>query len=66
MDTALYHRQSGVVFALLSALFALTAETLLQTRWLYGIVALLIAATLIYAVASTVVIEKRKKQPGNP
>lgn len=63
MDKAPYYRQSGVVFALLAAVFlCLGLEAWLQTGWLMWIEWTLLAGVLVYAIASTVVIEKRKKQ----
>jgi len=65
MDAAPYYRQSGVVFSLLCALFAaLALEVLLSTGWLRAAVAVLTAAALVYAIVSTVKIERNNSQPG--
>lgn len=62
MDTAPLYRQTGMVFALLCALFALLAvEILLKTGWLRWLAGLVAAAAVVYAVVSSVMMEKRNK-----
>ena len=65
MDTASLYRQTGVVFALLCALFALLMlEGLLQTGWLRLLSALAAVATVVYAIASTVAMGKSAEPRG--
>lgn len=62
MDTAPLYHQTGVVFALLCALFAaLAVEILLKTGWLRWLAGLVAAAAVVYAVVSSVMMEKRNK-----
>lgn len=64
MDTAPLYRQTGVVFALLCAVFALLAlEGLLKTGWLRLLSALMAVAVLVYALVSTVRIAGAKNNP---
>ncbi len=63
MDKTPYYRQSGVVFALLAAVFlCLGLEAWLKTGWLMWLEWALLVALLVYAVASTVAIGKHNKQ----
>ena len=65
MDTAPLYRQTGVVFALLCALFALLMlEGLLQTGWLRLLSALTAVATVVYAIVSTVAMGKSAEPRG--
>ena len=62
MDTAPLYRQTGVVFALLCALFALLAlEGLLKTGWLRWLAGLVVADTAGYAIVSSAMMERQKK-----
>ena len=62
MDKAPQYRQSGIVFALIGLVFLINALVLIYpVRWLFWLVIGIIAITLVYAVASSVIIEKRKK-----
>ena len=62
MDKKPYYRQSGVVFLLLGTVFALHAvEAVLQTDWLSLCAVGIVAIAIVYAIVSTVRIEKRKK-----
>ena len=63
MDKKPYYRQSAVVFLLISIVFALNGfETILQIGWLSYIAIATIVITAIYAIASSVAIERNKKQ----
>ena len=63
MDKGLYYRQSGVVFALINLIFGVVAlSLLLENNKLLILEALLVAITLIYAIVSSVKIEKKKKR----
>ncbi|MBE5794783.1 MAG: DUF3784 domain-containing protein [Clostridiales bacterium] len=62
MDTAPLYRQTGVVFALLCALFvALAVELLLHTRWLCWLAGMIAVATAGYAIVSSAMMERQKK-----
>lgn len=55
MDKKPYYRQSGIVFAFLSAIFLCVAlECALETLWLWWGEGALLIALLVYAVASSV------------
>ena len=55
MNKAPHYRQSGVVFAFLSALFlCIAAECILKTSWLGWISSALTVGVLIYALVSSV------------
>lgn len=59
MDKRPHYRQSAIVFALLGILFALMAlQTLLKTGWLIYAVWAVALVTVVYAVASSVKIER--------
>ena len=62
MDKAPHYRQSGIVFLLLSLIFLLNGfDMLFKTDWLFYLVIAVLVATFIYAIVSSVVIEKRGK-----
>ena len=62
MDKAPHYRQSGIVFLLLSLIFLLNGfDVLFKTAWLFYLVIAVLVATFIYAIVSSVVIEKRGK-----
>ena len=55
MDKKPHYRQSGIVFALLGAIFLLIAlEMLLKTGWLYYVALAAAAVAVVYAVASSI------------
>ena len=61
MEKRPYYRQTAVAFLLLGAVFAANAlEFLLKTGWLSVIAMVLTATTVVYAVVSTVLIEKKR------
>ena len=63
MDKAPYYRQSGIVFALIGLVFLINTLVLIYpVRWLFRLVIGIIVITLVYAVASSVIIEKRKQK----
>ena len=62
MDKAPYYRQSAVVFALISLIFLLNGlSLLLHMSWLKYVVAAVIAIALVYAITSSITIEKQNK-----
>ena len=63
LDKKPYYRQSGVVFLFCGLIFALNAANVfLRTSWLFWAVIVLMAAAMVYAVVSTVRIEKQKAE----
>lgn len=55
MDKKPHYRQSGIVFAFISAIFfCIAAECILKTGWLWWVISALVAAVLVYAVVSSV------------
>lgn len=58
-----YYIQSGVVFSLIGVIFVCNGLALaLQKDWVFGLAHITLAVTLVYAIVSSVVIEKRKKK----
>ena len=63
MDKTPYYRQSGIVFALIGLTFLInTLILIIQIRWLFWLVVGIFVIALVYAVVSSVIIEKRKQQ----
>lgn len=62
MDKKPHYRQSGIVFLMIGTIFLINAlEMIVNTGWLvYAVIAVAVVA-VIYAVVSSVVIEKNKK-----
>ena len=64
MDKEPYYKQSAVVFAAIGLIFLVNGVgLLLHISWTKWIVAAVVAVTLIYAVASSIAIEKQRKNP---
>lgn len=62
MNKKPYYRQSGIVFFLVGFIFLLNIlELLLAMSWLFYLMLLLCAITLIYAIISSIKIETAKK-----
>ena len=62
MDKKPHYRQSGIVFLLLGIIFAINAvDMILKTGWLFYVVTVIAIIAIIYAIASSVIIEKNKK-----
>ena len=62
MDKRPHYRQSAVVFLLICLVFVLYGfEVVLQINWLSYIAITVILITIIYAILSSVLIEKRKR-----
>ena len=62
MDKKPYYRQSAVVFLLIGCIFALNGfSILLQMDWISHIAITVVFGAIIYAIVSSVLIEKRKK-----
>lgn len=61
MNKAPLYRQSGIVFLLCGIILLLAAvQALLAVKWLTYIIVVMLVATLVYAVISGIVIEKKK------
>lgn len=62
MDKKPHYRQSGIVFLMIGVIFLLNAlEMILETGWLFYVVIVLVIMVMIYAIVSSVAIERRKK-----
>jgi len=63
MDKKPYYRQSSMVFLLIGIVFLLNGfSALLGAGWLPYVIAAVIIITLIYAIVSSIAIEKKRKQ----
>ena len=61
MDKKPYYKQSGVVFLLIGIIFSLNAlDSLFKKDWIFPVVIVIAIGTVIYAIVSSVVIEKSK------
>ena len=64
MDKAPYYRQSALVFALIGLIFLLNGLGLLfRFGWVGYVVAAVVVIAMVYAIASSIAIAKRKKNP---
>ena len=62
MDKKPHYKQSGIVFALIGIILGINAvDMILQTGWLLYLVIGIAIITIVYAVVSSVVIEKQRK-----
>lgn len=62
MDKKPHYKQSGTVFAFIGIIFLINAiDFILQTGWLSYLVIGVAIVAIVYAIVSSVVIEKRKK-----
>jgi len=62
MDKKPHYRQSGIVFLMIGIVFVINAvDMILKTGWLFYIVIVIAVIAIIYAIASSVIIEKNKK-----
>jgi hypothetical protein len=63
MDKKPHYRQSAIVFFLISIIFLLKAiEVLLDSRWIFYIVIMVMVATILYAIISSILIEIKRKR----
>jgi len=63
MDKSPYYKQSGVVFFTLGIIFTLnTIDSILRTKWMLYLEIPMAFAILVYAVVSTIRIEKKKQK----
>ena len=62
MDKRHHYKQSGVIFLLLGIIWLINAvDMVLQTEWLFYSFIVVVVITVIYAIISSIFIEKRKK-----
>ena len=62
MDKKPYYRQSALVFLLIGLIFLLNGlDVLLKTDWILWVVIGIVGGAIVYAIASSVWIEKNKK-----
>ena len=62
MDKKPYYRQSAVVFLLIGCIFALNGfAILLRMKWISYIAVAVVLGTIVYAIVSSVAIEKKKR-----
>jgi len=62
MDKKPHYKQSGIVFVFIGIIFLINAiDTILQTGWLIFFVIGVAIVAILYAIVSSVIIEKRKK-----
>lgn len=61
MDKRPYYRQTAIVFLMLGGVFVIiAAECVFKTGWLWYVEMALIAATIIYAIVSSVTLSSPK------
>ena len=66
MNKKPYYRQSAIVFLLLGSNFLLNAlAALFKANWIFCIVVAVIIITILYAIVSSVIIEKHSKEQIN-
>ena len=62
MDKKPHYKQSGIVFVFIGIIFLINAiDTILQTGWLNFCVIGIAVIAIVYAIVSSLIIEKRKK-----
>ena len=61
MDKKPHYRQSGFVFVFIGIIFLLNGiELILETGWLFYVVLIVTFITIVYAIVSSIKIEKKK------
>ena len=62
MDKKPHYKQSGIVFLMIGIIFAINAiDMILKTGWLFYLVMFIAVIAIIYAIASSIIIEKNKR-----
>ncbi len=62
MDKKPHYKQSGIIFVSIGIIFLLDAiDIILQTGWLLYLVIGVAIVAIVYAIVSSIMIEKRKK-----
>ena len=57
-----HYKQSGIVFLLIGIIFLMNSvDVILQTGWLFYCVIVVAVAVIVYAVISSIAIEKKKR-----
>ena len=63
MDKKPHYKQSGIVFVFIGIIFLMNAmDIILQTDWLIFLVIGVAVVAIVYAIVSSVIIEKRKSK----
>ncbi len=61
MNKKPHYRQSGIVFLIIGIIFAINAiEIIIKTGWLFYVMLAVAVVTIVYAVVSSVSIEKKR------
>ena len=61
LDKKPHYRQSGIVFVFIGIIFLLNAiELIVETGWLFYVVMIVTFITIVYAIVSSIKIEKKK------
>ena len=61
MNKTPHYKQSGTVFVMVGIIFLLNAvDILIKTRWIFYIVIAVALCTIIYAIVSSILIERKK------
>lgn len=62
MDKKPHYKQSGIVFLMIGIIFTINAiDMILKTGWLFYVVIIIAVIAIIYAIASSIIIEKNKR-----
>lgn len=62
MDKKPHYKQSGIIFVFIGIIFLINAiDIILQTDWLFYLVIGVAVIAIVYAIVSSVMIEKREK-----
>ena len=62
MDKKPHYRQSAIVFLLIGVIFLLNGvSVLLAANWIFFLVIAIAIAAIVYAIVSSIAIERRKK-----
>ena len=63
MNKKPYYRQSAIVFLLIGLIFLLNGlQMLFRADWIFCIALIMMAITIVYAIASSIVIENNNKK----
>ena len=62
MDKKPHYKQSGIIFLMIGIIFLInTVEMIFETGWLFYLVIVVAIIAIVYAIISSVVIERNKK-----
>lgn len=63
MDKKPHYRQSGIVFSMIGIIFLLNAvEMMMETGWLFYLILAIVIIAAVYAIVSSIMIEKAKDE----